>query len=71
MKLTDFYNKVAGLTDTDKTKINVAETKRVLAVCFEVLNKMDGAEMADTVAKGLAQAKKKAGAKLSAKKKKK
>lgn len=59
MKLTDFYNQVAGLVDTDTTKINVAETKRVLAIAFGVLEQMDAAEMADTIAKGLAQAKKK------------
>lgn len=60
MKLTDFYNEVSGLVDTDKTKINVAETKRVLAIAFGVLERMDAAEMADTISKGLAQAKKKA-----------
>ncbi len=63
MKLTDYYNEVSRLVDTDKTKINVAETKRVLSVSFEVLNKLDAAEMADTIAKGLAQAKKKTAAK--------
>ncbi len=59
MKLADFYNHVAGLTDTDTTKINVAETKRVLAIAFQELEKLDAAELADTIAKGLAQAKKK------------
>ncbi|MCA9071023.1 MAG: hypothetical protein KDA84_18980 [Planctomycetaceae bacterium] len=59
MKLTDFYNQVAGLVDTDTTKINVAETKRVLAIAFSLLEQMDATEMADTIAKGLAQAKKK------------
>ena len=59
MKLTDFYNQVAGLVDTENTQINVAETKRVLAVAFQELEKMDAAEMADTIAKGIAQAKKK------------
>ncbi len=63
MKLTDYYNEVSRLVDTDKTKINVAETKRVLSVAFEVLNKLDAADMADTIAKGLAQAKKKVAAK--------
>ena len=63
MKLTDYYNEVSRLVDTDKTKINVAETKRVLSVAFEVLNKLDAADMADTIAKGLAQAKKKAATK--------
>ncbi len=59
MKLTDFYNQVAGLADTDTLKIGVADTKRVLAVAFQVLEEMDATEMADTIAKGLAQAKKK------------
>jgi len=58
MKLTDFYNEVAGLVDTETTKINVAETKRVLAMAFRVMEKMDAADLADTLAKGLAQAKK-------------
>ena len=61
MKLNDFYNEVARLADTDKTKINVSETKRVLSVAFDLLHKMDAAEMTDTIAKGLAQAKKKSG----------
>ncbi len=59
MKLTDFYNEVSRVSDTAKTGINVADTKRVLAVAFSVLAKMDAAECADTVAKGLATAKKK------------
>ncbi len=63
MKLSDYYNEVSRLVDTSKTKINVAETKRVLSVAFEVLNKLDAADMADTIAKGLAQAKKKKAAK--------
>lgn len=59
MKLTDFYNEVSRRTDTAKTKINVAETKRVLSEAFAVMAKMDAAELADTLAKGLATAKKK------------
>ncbi len=59
MKLPDFYNEVSRHTDTGKTQINVAETKRVLSVAFQVLCKMDSAEAADTIAKGLAVAKKK------------
>ena len=60
MKLSDFYNEVSRLTDTDKTQINAAETKRVLAVAFDLLAKMDATEMADTLSKGLSQAKKRA-----------
>jgi len=59
MKLTDFYNEVSRLVDTDKTKINAAETKRVLSVGFDLLSQMDAAEMADTISKGLTSAKKK------------
>lgn len=59
MKLTDFYNEVSRRTDTGKTAINVAETKRVLSEAFLVMSKMDAADLADTLAKGLATAKKK------------
>ncbi len=59
MKITDFYNEVARRVDTDKTQIGVAETKRVLSEAFLVLSKMDAAELSDTLAKGLAIAKKK------------
>ncbi len=60
MKITDFYNEVSRRADTEKTKIGAAETKRVLSEAFQVLAKMDAAELADTLAKGLAVAKKKA-----------
>jgi len=59
MKIADFYNEVSRLTDTSKTGIGVAETKRVLSEAFLVLSKMDAAELTDTLAKGLALAKKK------------
>ena len=59
MKLTDFYNEVSRRVDTEKTSISVAETKRVLAQAFMVLAEMDATQFADTVAKGLAIAKKK------------
>ena len=59
MKLSDFYNAVSRRTDTAKTAINVAETKRVLSEAFLVLFKLDPADMADTLAKGLVQASKK------------
>ncbi len=60
MKLTDFYNEVSRRVDTEKTSITVAETKRVLSEAFLVLAAMDAAEFADTVSKGVAQAKRKA-----------
>lgn len=59
MKLNDFYNEVARHVDTDKTKINAADTKRVLSEAFLMLAKMDAAELTDTITKGIAQAKKK------------
>jgi len=59
MKLTDFYNEVSRNVDTDKTEITVAETKRVLSEAFLILAQQDAAEFADTIAKGVAQAKKK------------
>ncbi len=59
MKLTDFYNEVSRRVDTAKTQINVAETKRVLAVSFEVMSKLDSGEALDLLAKGVAQANKK------------
>jgi hypothetical protein len=61
MKVADFYNEVSRRVDMEKTKINVAECKRVLSEAFAVLAKMDAAEVLDTVAKGVAGAKKKAG----------
>lgn len=60
MKLSDFYNDVAGKVDTDKTQINAAETKRVLAVAFDVLAAMDAAEATDTISKGISAAAKRA-----------
>ena len=63
MKLNDFYNAVAKRADTEKTSISAAETKRVLSEAFLVLASLDSAELLDTVAKGLAQAKKKGASK--------
>ncbi len=60
MTLTDFYNAVSRLTDTDKSAIGVADTKRVLAVAFSVLHTLPTADVLDVVAKGLAAAAKKA-----------
>jgi len=60
MTISDFYNEVSRLTDTDKTQIGVADTKRVLAVAFQLLATYDAATAADVFAKGLAVAAKKA-----------
>lgn len=59
MTLNDFYNEVARLTDTEKTQINAAETKRVLAIAFQVLAQKSAAEASDLIAKGLSAAAKK------------
>lgn len=56
MKLTDFLNEVARRADTDKVKINAAETKRVIAVFFDLLEDLKPEEAFDIIAKGLAQA---------------
>lgn len=56
MKLTDFLNDVARRTDTDTLKINAADTRRVIAVFFDLLEDLKPEEAFDIVAKGLAQA---------------
>ena len=61
MTLSDFYNEVSRHTDTDKQQIGASDTKRVLAVFFAQLVKLDAADAANIVAKGLEAAKKKAG----------
>jgi hypothetical protein len=61
MTLTDFYNEVARKTDTDTLKIGAAETKRVLAVMFSELVKLDAITVFDIIGKGLENAKKKEG----------
>ena len=61
MTLNELYDEVSRRTDTDKTKINVAETKRVLSEVFKVLAALDAASCADLLAKGLTTAKKKLG----------
>lgn len=59
MKLNEFYNEVARRADTDKTNIGVADTKRVLSEAFLYLASLDGPDMIDTIAKGIATAAKK------------
>jgi hypothetical protein len=56
MTLTEFYNEVARRADTAGLKINVAETKRVLATFFDVLEDLSPCDAFDMVAKGLKQA---------------
>ena len=58
MTLTEIYNDVARKADTAGLHINVAETKRVLATFFDVLEDLSVADAFDIVGKGLKQAKK-------------
>lgn len=57
--MNEFYNEVSRRTDTGGTQINVAETKRVLAIAFQVLAEMTTEDALDIVAKGVAKAAKK------------
>lgn len=59
MNLNEFYNEVARRVDTDKTQINVAETRRVISEAFVVLSKMKTPDSAALIAKSLASAAKK------------
>jgi hypothetical protein len=61
MNLSDFYNEVARQADTGKQAIGVSDTKRVLAVFFSELAKMDAAAALALLSKGVELAKKKAG----------
>ena len=51
--LNDVYNQVSRKANTQGVKINVAETKRVLACFFDVLEDYKAAEAFDFVTKGL------------------
>ena len=59
MNLSQFYDEVPCRVDTDKTRINAAETKRVLSEAFKGLAHMDSATMLEVLAKGVVNAKKK------------
>jgi hypothetical protein len=61
MTLTEFYNEVSRHTDTDSLKIGASETKRVLAVMFTQLAKLDSVTAFDIIARGLENAKNKEG----------
>lgn len=51
--LNDIYNEVARHADTAGLKLNVAQTKRVLACFFDVLEDQKPADAFDFVSKGL------------------
>ena len=53
MTLTELYNEVSRRVDTKGTKINVAETKRVLSEMFCVLSDLSTDEAVAVVAAGL------------------
>jgi len=54
--LSKIYDKVSAKADTQGVSINVAETKRVLACLFDVLEDCDAAEAMAFVASGLKRA---------------
>ncbi len=54
--LNEIYDKVSRNADTQGTKINVAETKRVIACFFAALEDYSAADAFDFVAKGLKRA---------------
>jgi hypothetical protein len=56
MTLNDFYNEISRRADTAGLSINVAETKRVLAVFFDLLEDLRPEEAFEIVSKGLKQA---------------
>ena len=60
MNLSDFYNETSRLADTDKTDINVADVKRVLACSFDVLAQQTSAQAMDIISKGIQAADKRA-----------
>ena len=53
MTLTDFYNEVSRRTDTKGTKINVAETKRVLSEAFNLLASLPTEDAFSLIGSGL------------------
>lgn len=54
--LSEFYDEVARQVDQETTKINVAETKRVLAMAFHQLALMDGPEAICVIHAGIQKA---------------
>ncbi|TWU08338.1 hypothetical protein [Stieleria varia] len=56
MTLGDIYDQVSRKADTQGVKINVAETKRVMACFFDVLEDYKPVDAFDFIAKGLKRA---------------
>ena len=55
INLNDIYNEVASRADTEGVEINAAETRRVLACFFDVLEDHSPDVAFDLIAKGLKQ----------------
>lgn len=53
MTIKKLYDRVSRRTDTSGTKINVAETSRVLACYFDELSRLSPADVAKIQARGL------------------
>lgn len=60
MTITDFMNEVSRTVDTEKTGIDVADTRRVLSEAFKLLASLDSVTACHVVANGMANAAKKA-----------
>lgn len=58
MNLKKLYDRVSRKTDTCGTKINVAETSRVLACYFDELSRLSPKDVAEIQARGLSLAEK-------------
>lgn len=56
VSLNDIYNKVAARANTSGLEINAAETKRVLACFFDVLEDQSPSAAFDVIAKALKRA---------------
>ena len=56
ISLSEFSNEVARRADTEGLKINVADTKRVIACFFDVLKDYPAGVAFDLIAKGLKRA---------------
>ena len=54
--LSDIYDQVSRKADTQGVKINVADTKRVLACFFDVLEDYKPVDAFDFITKGLKRA---------------
>ena len=56
MDLNELYNRIAAKADTAGTQINAAETRRVLATFFDVLEDLSVFEATEVISRGLKEA---------------